>query len=489
MNPLRRTLGAVALALALVAGPALTALAQDDGVGVGCQGLNAADCALLQDAAAATQSLASVNIPAWSVNLYLAAEQETVFFEARGSATVSLPQEVVLLRDTFMTVETVTPDTVYAFLLQIDANSIQRMLDELLFAFTVDQLAYAAPDESLTAHGALLYKDRQVYLNLPAPSGENAWFGEPVVLTNADLDEIDAELDTLRADLLAPEMDDTFDMAGALLLMQQDLAALARQHITTTRLANDILDGQPAAVFTSIFDLKTMLTDPDLAPTLIAAMENLAAQDPEMAPVPINAAQLQLMLTAVNLIIREGTGTLNQWVGLEDGYLRRFTLDAALNIDPSLLAVDETSPTEPIFFDISAAIDLADFDAVAPADVTTPAVYYPGDTLENFLVGTPEQVEGVLALGDVVQQTMPAEGDTHIYALPLEAGQTVIFWLESEGYPYLRVYGPDAFLAETHSSFAGEPLVFTADTRGVHFVTVEAFTALDYTLTIAEAEG
>lgn len=487
MNALRRILCALALALALVAGPALTALAQDGGVG--CQGLSADDCALLQNATTATQRLASVNIPAWRVNLYLAAEQEITFFEARGSATVALPEEVVLLRDTFLSVDTVTPDTLYAFLLQIDANSIQRMLDELLFAFTVDQLAYAAPGESLTAHAALLYKDRAVYLNLPAPSGENAWFGDPVALTNADLDEIDARLATLRDDLLAPEMDDTFDMLGALLLVQQDVAALAQPHITTTRLANDMLDGQPAAVFTSTFNVKDLLTDPDLAPTLLAALQNLAAQAPEMEPVQLNEAQMQLMLTAVNLIITQGTLTINQWVGLDDGYLNRLTLDTSLDIDPSLLATDETSPTEPMVFDLSAALDLTDFDAVAPDDVTTPPRYYPGDTLEDFLVGTPEQVEGVLALGDVAQRTMPAEGDTHIYALPLEAGQTAILTLESDGYPYLHVYNPDAFRVETHATFAGEPLVFTAETRGVYFVTVEAFTALDYTLSVGEAEG
>jgi len=489
MTPLRRILCALALGLALVAGPALTALAQDGGVGAGCQGLSADDCALLQDAASATQRLASVNIPAWSVNLYLAAERETTFFEARGSASVALPEEVVLLRDTFMSVETVTPDTLYAFLLQIDANSIQRMLDELLFAFSVDQLAYAAPDESLTASGALLYKNRALYLNLPAPSGENAWFGDPVVLTNADLDEIDAQLAALRDELLAPEMDDTFDMLGALLLVQQDVAALAQPHTTTTRLANDMLDGQPAAVFTSTFNVKDLLANPDLAPTLLAALQNLAAQDPEMEPVQLNAAQLQLALTAVNLIITEGTLTVNQWVGLDDGYLNRLTLDTSLDIDPSLLATEETSPTEPMVFDLSAALDLTGFDAVTPDDVTTPSTYYPGDTLEDFLIGTPEQVEGVLALGDTVQKTMPVEGDTHIYALPLEAGQTVILTLESNGFPYLHIYNPDAFRVATDLTFAGEPLVFTAETPGVYFITVEAFAELDYTLIVSEAEG
>lgn len=184
MNSLRRTLAALALVVALIAAPALTALAQD---GLpGCQGLSEPDCALLQNAMTATQNLTSFSIPAWTVNMYVSAEQESVFFEASGTAAAAWPEELILLRDTFMAVETVTPETVIAFLGQLDANRIQTMLDELLLSVTVDTFVLDAPDESLTASGGLVYVDRTVYLNLPAPSGENAWFGEPVALTSAD---------------------------------------------------------------------------------------------------------------------------------------------------------------------------------------------------------------------------------------------------------------------------------------------------------------
>jgi len=489
MNYLRRTVIALALALMLIATPALTALAQDDGVGLGCNGLSDSDCTLLQDATLATEALASYSIPAWTVNAYFSAEQETVFVEASGSATIALPEEIVLLRDTFASVETVTPDTLHAFLLQLDANSIQRMLDDLLVAFTVDQFALAAPGEALTAYGAVLYKDRAFYLNLPAPSGENAWFSQPVTLTNADLDEIDEALAELRDAVLEPDIDEAFDAAGGMLVMQQEINALMQRHLTTTRLADDTLDGQPAAVFSSTFNAKDLLSDPDLATTFLAVLENFTAQDPEMEPIEINEAQLQLLLTAVNLLIPEGSLTVNQWVGLDDGYLQRITLDGTLNIDPSLLMPGEETAPEPVVFDLSGAFDLADFNAVSPDDVAVPADYYPAEMLDEFLVGTPEQVEQVLAVGDAVPGSFSLDGSTHIYALPLEAGQTVVLSLESDHYPYLSVYNPDAFLVETHSIFGGEPLAFTADADGVHFVTVEGFSELDYTLTVIEAEG
>lgn len=492
MNSIRRPLAALALVLALVltaiGAPAHPALAQDDPPG--CRGLSADDCALLQSATLATQNVVSLNIPAWAVTLYMAAEQETIFVQAGGTAAYALPEELVLLRDTFMSVETVTPNTIIAFLGQIDANRIQTMLDELLLSITVDPLIVESPEATVTASGALVYKDSTIYLNLPAPSGENIWFGQPITLTFADLDEIDAALEELRASFDAPEIDEAFDEMGASLLMQQQIAALAERHTTTTRLSDEMLDGQiMAAVFTSTFNVKDLLADPDLAPALIAAFDELAAQDPEIEPLDMNEAQLTLMLTAFNLLVSEGTITNSQWVGLDDGYVLRSTVDITFNIDPSLLAESTTDPVDPIVFDLSAAIAFDDFDALTPDQVTAPDTYYPGDLLGDFLVGTPDMIEQVVAVGETVQNEIPFDGDTHIYALPLEAGQTVVLSLESDGYPYLSVYNPDAFRVEMHSIFSGEPLVFTASEDGVHFVTVEGFSELTYTLTITEAEG
>ncbi len=487
MNSLTRTLGALALVVVLIATPALTALAQ--GGLPGCQGLSEADCALLHNALTATKTVASFSVPAWTVNFYLSAEQESVFFEASGTAAAAWPDELILLRDTFMAVETATPETVSAFLGQLDANRIQAMLDDLLLSFTVDSFLLEAPEEGFAASGGLVYKERTVYLNLPAPSGENVWFGEPVTLTNADLDEIDAALEDLRAGFDMPEMDDAFDAAGAMLLVQQGLAALMQPHVTTTRLADESIGGQPVAVFRSTFNLKHLLADPKLAPALLEAYGALAAQNPDLDPVELNQAQLTLVLTVFNLLIAEGTVVSRQWIGLNDGYVHRATVDATLNIDPSLFAEGGEEPGAPVVFDASAAVEMADFNALTPDRVGTPETYHPGRLLEDFLAGTPDMVEQVLAVDDVVANTIPADGDTHIYALPLDAGQTVVLALESDGYPYLHVYNPAAFLVETHSIFAGEPLVFTASASGVHFVTVEGFSALDYTLTVREAEG
>lgn len=483
MKLLTRFLTVFAVTLALIAGPVLSAFAQD--VDPACQGLSAADCAILQSAMDAQRRLTSFSVPAWTTNFYLTAEQETVFFEARGSAAVALPAELTALRDAFLGVETVTPDTLLAFLDQIDSATVQTILNGLLLSLVVDEFELETPEESMAGGGALLFKDSAVYLSLPAPSAENTWFGEPLEITESDLAELDAALAQLRVALLDEEMDEAFDAAGALLTMQQDLAALVQQHVTTTRLPDDVLGDQPAAVFTTTFDLKDLLADPNLAPTLMTLLENLAEQSPDMGELELNQPQLQLVLVALNLMLTEGAFTSSQWVGLNDGYLHRVTFDAVLNFDLSLFGDEaEDVPAGPVVFSASFAADLEDFDAVTPDQITTPATFYPTGEIDNFLVGTPDQVEGVVAVGDVINRTLPFEGDTHLFALPLEAGESITLTLESDGYPYLSVYNPDAFLTDTLSIYSGEPLTFTADSAGVHFITVEGYSGLSYRLTI-----
>lgn len=483
MKSLSHTLIGIVLTLMLVISPAL-AFAQDDGPG--CQGLSAADCQLLHDAMAAARGLSSVSIPVWTANLYLTAEGESIFGEASGAAIVALPAELVTLRDAFIAVDTVTPDTLAAFLSEINSATVQTMLNELLLSFVVDSFELDAPGESMSGSGALIVKEGVVYLNLPAPSGENAWFGEPVVLTASDLAEIDAGLAQLRLALLEADMAEAFDAAGALLAVQQGLRALVQQHVTTTRLSDERLGDQAAAVFTSTLNLKDVLADPTLAANLLALLQDLAAQSPDMDEIPLNQQQLQLLLVALNLMLTEGTLTTSQWIGLDDGYPHRMTYDAVLNLDLSLFgSAAEDTPQGPIVMSASLALDLDDFDAVTPAQVVLPASYYPGEDLDRFLVGTPEQVETVLAVGDVINRTMPAEGDTQLFALPLEAGQTVTLTLESEGYPYLRLYDPNAFEAGALSAYVEEPLVFTAESAGVHFITVQGYSGLAYRLTVA----
>lgn len=479
-----RFLTAFVVVLALIAGPVLSAFAQD--VDPACQGLSAADCEILQSAMHAQQRLTSFSVPAWSASLYLTAEQETVFFEARGSAALALPAELTALRDAFLGVETITPDALLAFLDQIDSATVGTILNGLLLSLVIDELELETPEESIAGSGALLFKDSAIYVSLPAPSAENTWFGEPLEITETDLAELDVALAQLRVALLDEEMSEAFDAAGALLTMQQDLAALVQQHVATTRLPDDALGGQPVAVFTTTFDLKDLLADPNFAPTLLTLLENLAAQDPEAGELELNQPQLQLVLVALNLMLTEGTLTGSQWVGLDDGYLHRVTFDGAFNFDLSIFGnEDEDVPAGPVVFSVSFAADLADFDAVTPDQIMTPTTFYPADEIDNFLVGTPEQIEGVVAVGDIINRTMPSEGGTHIFALPLEAGQSITLTLESGGYPYLSVYNPDAFLIDTLSTYTGEPLTFTAESTGVHFITIEGYSELSYRLTIA----
>jgi len=484
MIRLTRFLTVLVVALALIAGPVLSAFAQD--ANPVCQGLSAADCELLRSAMKAQQRLTSISVPAWSINLYLTAEQESVFFEAHGSAAASLPAELAALRDAFLDIEMVTPDTLRAFLGQIDSATVQTILNNLLLSLVVDGFELETPEESIAGSGALLFKDSAIYLNLPAPSAENTWFGEPLEITETDLAELDVALAQLRAALLDEEMDEAFDAAGALLTMQQDIAALVQQHITTTRLPDDALGGQPVAVFTTTFNLKDLLADPSLAPTLMMLLKNLAEQNPDMTEMELNQPQLQLALVALDLMLTEGAFTSSQWVGLDDGHLHRVTFDGTLNLDLSLFNNEnEDVPVGPVIFSVSLAADFEDFDAVTPDQIISPATFYPTDEIDNFLVGTPNQIESVVAVGDVINRTMPFDGDTHIFALPLEAGESIILTLESESFPYLSVYNPDAFLVDTLSTYSGEPLSFTADSAGVHFITVEGYSKLSYRLTIS----
>jgi len=474
---------ALGLALVLIVTAPLAAFAQDGGPL--CQGLSVADCRRLENAFLATQRLASVTVPAWSAELDLSAEGERVFFAARGSAALALPPELTTLRDTFLAVETVTPRTIVLFLNEIDSATVQTMLSETLLAVVVDEAELETPDGLTTGSAAVLLKDATLYLNLPSPAGETTWFGQSLELTPDDLAEIDAALAELRTGLLDPEVRRTFDVLGGLLLLQQGVAAVAQSHLTTTRLSDEVINARPMAVYATSLDVSSLLVDPALAPALLALIQEAAAQDPTLEPVEINQAQLRLLLLVLNLMLSEGTLTVSYRVGLDDGYLYRLQAEGALEIDPSIFATEEDAPTDPVSLRFSFSLDLADFDAVDPALVETPEQFYPGEALDNFLVGTPAQVEQVLVVGEALDGALPADGGTHIYALPLEAGQAVSVSVESDRSLLLSAYDANAFLIDSLWSFARLPLSFVADTPGVYFITVEGSAAARYRITIA----
>ena len=464
---------------------ALPVAAQGGPGEINCNGLSEADCQILQDAAMAMQSVSAVAIPAWSASLQVEAGAESFSFAANGSARLVLPEQILALRDSLTNADDPTA-AVMSWLQGLDAEQVVQIVQGLGLYVRVDHLLTEFPAATWGIVGEGIVKDGGLYVYATSPNGADAWFGDQLRVDAAVMEEIQAGLDEASQDWESLQTElESLDIHAAQEALQP-VIDLLQKYTTTAREADTTYNGQTMYVFTVTFDVGGFLNDPDLAAALLQSLEALSALDTSgemnMEDLGINEAQMRLLLTTAGLIVKDSNYSVTVWIGADDSYTYREMWDVSAVLDLSLFGEEGLSE---VTFALQASIDLDEFNTAAMDDVVVPESYEALDDLDNFLPGVPEMIEATLEIGKTYNGALDGDTDTEdIFALPLEAGQTVQLELSSEDYPYLSVYGPDGFQVAYFDTYYDTETVLTAEEGGEYLVVVEADWAMDYDLTV-----
>jgi hypothetical protein len=479
-----RCVSILALTALLVSG--WTAFAQQGGSNVNCNGLSEADCQLLIDSTAAMQGLHSWTMPFWAVKLEMVAEQESVRLAADGWGTLILPQSLMALAsDMPSTTGMPSLEPVITLLKSLDAATIQQALAELGLHFVVDRFSLQAPGQEVSTGVEALFKDSALYVRLESPNEATAWFGDQAELTAADLQDLQTSLDEMIAQLESEDTQAAMAQLSELSGVQTQFAALASKYVTTARGADQTLNGQSMAVFTTSFDLVGFLKDPELGTLLFDLLKSptMAQLSPDMDTTDLTETQVQFVLMTVGMLLKESTITMEQWIGLDDHYLHRIDGKLALNVDLSLFG--QEAGMSNVVINGSAAVKLEDINSASLADVAAPTEYRSLDDISDFLVGGPAMVEAQLQPGQTFSGSFSADTDSQdIYGLTLEAGQSVQIEITTQDYPYLTVYGPDGFWLDDYNPWVDEPVDLKAETGGEYLLKVTGSGDMTYDLVV-----
>ncbi len=483
---------AVVCLIVLAAGPALTAVpsrtayGQDAGPQVNCNGLSEADCQILKDSMAAMQGVTSFAVPVWSAEANLSAGPELMRIAASGQAAAVLPQSLMTLMTQAQGMDVTNLQPLIGVYEQLNSEMLMQVLQEMGLYLAVDSLEVEAPGQNLAVSTDIIYKDEGFYVRLESPNGAESWFGDVVEVTPDDLAEFDESIAEALADLQSEETQQALAQLSEFTALSEKFNDLVNQYVVTTRGTDVDLNGQAMAVFTTHFDLKAMLSDPTLPALVLELLHHPALADMEVLAEDLNnvtEAQIQFVLLTANMLLKDFTYTTEQWIGVDDQYLHKLTMDGTLNIDLSLLGAD--AEVQNVLATGNLSIELDDFGEDVMADVEVPAEYRPLEETDNFLLGSASMIEQELTLGQSFAAGFSDDGDEQdIYSLVLDAGQTVEIELASDDYPYLNLYGPDGFLIGEFDTYDADALEFTATEAGTYLVVVEAYWAMDYEITI-----
>lgn len=476
------------LVVVLAISPVLTAVAQDGGPST-CNGLNTSDCQLLKDSSAAMAGVTSFTMPAWNISAELLAGEESASFEASGSGAVAIPAGLVaLLSDLPPAMGSTDLGPFISLLERLDAPMVEEILGDLMLHMNIEHAALDTPEESMSGGLNILFDDMGLYLQAQSPTGAEAWFGQTLKLTPTDLAELQAGLAEMQAELQNEDLLSGLEDLSGLEEYQVALAELANRYVTSVRGTDVTVHGQSAAAITTSFDAKALLNDPELAALLVDLLNDPALADADMGDMSgVGQTEVQFLLMTVGLLLQQADVSVTQWIGLSDSYLYGFAVNIAFELELGLF--DTGEELESIAASLDFSVEMDNFNAI-PADyITPPTDFYGLDGLDDFYMGSPDQVIANLRADQPVTGSFSYEGPSeHIYGLVMPAGDTVEIVLESDDYPYLTVYGPDGFQLTDFDLYYDDTLTFTAQAEGMHLVVVEAYWDLDYTLTVVPAE-
>ncbi len=408
-------------------------------------------------------------------------------FATNGHGAVVLPPSLMGLMGDMQSMSIYTdPTAIIDFYSQLNSDLLLQALSEAGVYMAIEHAELHTPDQSSSGSADVIFKDEALYLRLESPNGAEAWFGEPLNPSETDIADLDQSLADMIEQLQSEDFQQTWAQMSEFSGLSQQLTDLVNKYVVTTRGDDAEMMGQSMIVFTTTFDFKGLLNDPDLPGLLMnffnnPALSELGTDTGDLSS--INESQVQFLLMTAGLLLKDASFSASQWVGADDGYIHQLEMKAALNVDLSLLG--ENAEIDAVNIDASFSVQMADFDTDVMADVEVPAEYIPLDKSSEFLVGDSSMIEQELALGQTFAASFSDTNDNEdIYSLPLDAGQAVSIELGSEDYPYLSLYGPDGFLIGEFDTYDTDSLEFTAEDAGTYLIVVKAYWEMDYEITI-----
>ncbi|MBN1563861.1 MAG: hypothetical protein JXA10_08480 [Anaerolineae bacterium] len=473
------------LIVLLLLGLAVPTFAQDSEAMVNCNGLSEADCQILIDSAAATSTISSFTIPTMQGELSLTIGDETMDGKISGSAAMILPGSLIAMMSDMQGMTSMTDmQPIIDLYSKFNSELLMQMLGEMGLHVTVDELVLSVPGETpVDMSLEAIFKDMGLYVRVPSPTANVQWFGETLEVDEEDLAEIDEMFAELITTFEDPEMQEMMAQMSEFEGFAAEFTEFVNSYVITTRGEDVDMMGQTMAVFTTTFDLKALLADPALPAMIMGLLENpaLAAMDIDPEELEVNETQIQFVLMTAGMMLQEVTLSSTQMIGLDDKFVHHMALDMALDVDLSLMGGSEMNT---LVGSAHFEADMTDINSTTMDAVEVPTEFRDLDDMENFLVGSPAMIEGNLALGETFSGLFEDDDTEDVFALALDAGQTVQIEIKSDDYPYVNIYGPDGFLVEELDTYYGDSVELTADAAGTYLIVVEAYWNLDYDLTV-----
>lgn len=334
----------LALVLVLMLVPAVSAQGDPS-----CLGLSADDCTILQTATANSENITSFNI-SYKFNFGLTG----LSMLAPGTS------DIVLTSDGggpfAMDMAMMTPDNPFAGLqLAMDMNgSLNDGTSEQSGSFS------------------FMIVDGNFYMQDPT-SGQWAGVNLMELVNSGVLEQAGLPItpEMLMGGMAGAEAGSTDPMAALSMLGLGDMDPNSLMNIpgfiTNARLADESMMGQTMYPFTTTIDMAPLFASPEFNQILSGVLETAGSSDPSMAQV---GPMVAMLLQNSQLTISTG-----QWIGADDMFVHRFTLDINAVIDLSALmggagSTSNTAQLPPINFNMSLDVSLNDINA--PVSVVAP---------------------------------------------------------------------------------------------------------------------
>jgi len=394
-----RTLISLLLALAILAIPTAQVFAQDAGDGpvIFCGDLNEVDCDILHASADAMEALTEGSYDAY-FEFFAGGIPETPFSEISGDWTqisdfvisdelqatmagLGAEEAIAMVSD-----QDALEEFVIALVNGIDtAQETHINLNDELAELISAQIGYPLPTEMSLRY---VITDGQGYINLddlsaivPEMGDMEGWIGtdlQPVLeyaFSQMDLDTSDGSLDAVAAPLALASPEGQMEILG--------------DYMDITRLENEEIDGQDAAVFETTFDLAGFVTSPGF---LDFVLEQLEASG-EVAISPSDLAQVQMFMPMIGPMLVGGLDSGSwQYILDEEPYYTllneskfEWDLTSLLSMVAMTGAVPAPEAGDQTFIAFNTSTAHGNFDDVGEIGVPEGAMYVPGDAVVDMM--------------------------------------------------------------------------------------------------------
>jgi hypothetical protein len=327
---------AILLVFVFVLGMVSTASAQEMDP---CLGLSADDCAFLQ-----ASDAKSAEIQSFTLNFDFNLELDNLAAAAMmmGSTDASTPNTITVTANAsnspvVMNSAAADPSSALAMAMDVNASVTGTGTGDESGTFSfviVDGVFYAKDPETGEWKGMTL-EDAASQLS------DSGMPFDPSSLLQGDASELGSMTDPSAA----------LAQAG---LAPEDVEALMSVpgFVGQQRVADADMEGQTMAVFESKVDFVPLLTSQELQEILTKM--SASSSDP-------NAAQVGQMGMLLPMLVKEGNITLTRWIGVDDQYLHRLTLDINIAVDLAAMmgaAGGEAGQAEPITLKLTLDVGL-----------------------------------------------------------------------------------------------------------------------------------